>query len=199
MRRAAGLLLFAAALAVGQHPAGEAAHPAESAAEHGTEEHADSSQIWWKWANFALLAAGLGYVIGKHAGPFFVGRTAEIRKGMEEAAKARSAADARMRDIDARLANLSVEIASLKEASGREESAAVERARAQTAADVAKIQAHAEMEIAAAGKAAKMELKRYTSQLALELAEAKLRGRMTSEAQDSLVRDFAERLSERPS
>ena len=30
----------------------------------------------WKWANFVLLAAGIGYLVGKNAGPFFSARSA---------------------------------------------------------------------------------------------------------------------------
>ena len=45
---------------------------AQTATKHG-EGHEDAPmphEIWWKWANFALLAGGLGYVIAKNAGPF---------------------------------------------------------------------------------------------------------------------------------
>ena len=67
-----------------------------------------------------------------------------------------------------------------------------------TAAEIAKIQAHAEQEIASAGKAARMELKRYSAELAIDLAEQKIRARMTPETQDALVRGFVRDLSHRP-
>ena len=59
-----------------------------------------------------------------------------------------------------------------------------------TAAEIAKTQANAEREIAAAGKAARTELKRYCADLAVGLAEQKVRARMTPETQDALVRGF---------
>ena len=63
-----------------------------------------------------------------------------------------------------------------------------------TAAEIAKIQAHSEQEIASAGKAARMELKRYAAELAVELAEQKVRARMTPDAQDALVQGFVRNL-----
>ena len=203
MIRALAALVFAATLAMGQHspPAGQ---QGEGVAEHLTEEHevaghGNPNEIWWKWANFALLAAALGYLIRKHAGAFFSGRTADIRRGIDEAETSRAAAEARMREVDARLANLGGEIAALKESAAREQAAAAERLRAQTAADLAKIQAHGQQEMAAAGKAARADLKRYAAQLALAMAEDKIRQRVTPEAQDALVRGFAERLPQRTS
>ena len=60
----------------------------------------------------------------------------------------------------------------------------------QTEAEIAKIQAHAEQEIASAGKAARMALKRYSAELAMGLAEQKVRARMTPETEDALVQGF---------
>jgi F-type H+-transporting ATPase subunit b len=200
MKRLAALFcacLLAPALYAAEHKAANE-HPGQAAAEHGTAGHGNPNEIWWKWANFALLAGALGYVIGKNAGGFFLGRTAQIRKGIAEAEAARAAADARMREIEARLENLSGEIAALKQSAGSESHAAAERARAQSAAEIAKIQAHAQNEIASAGKAARLELRRYTAALAVQLAESKLQARMSPEAQDQLVRRFAQRLPERP-
>jgi F-type H+-transporting ATPase subunit b len=204
MMRVLAALFFAAALVLAQHGGGES-HPAGSAeVEHLTTEgeevgHGPSHEIWWKWANFGILALALGYLAAKNAGPFFLGRTAGIRKGIEEAEKARATAEASMRDVDTRLTNLGAEIASLKNTAAQEQAAEAERLRKLTVAELAKVQAHAEQEIAAAGKAARSELKRYAAELAMASAEGKIRERITPEAQDALVRSFAERLPQRPS
>ena len=60
----------------------------------------------------------------------------------------------------------------------------------QTAEEIAKIQAHAGQEIAAAGKHARSDLKRYSAELAMGLAEQKVRARMTPGTQDELVDSF---------
>jgi F-type H+-transporting ATPase subunit b len=144
----------------------------------------------WKWANFLLLAGGLGYLIAKNAGPFFAGRSQQIRKDMVEAQDARRDAEARAADVDRRLAALESDIAGLREECQREAEAETERLSRHTAAEIAKIQAHAEQEIASAGKAARTDLKRYSAELAVSLAEQRLRARMTPETQQALVRGF---------
>jgi len=143
-----------------------------------------------KWINFLILAGGLGYLIGKHAGPFFEARSGSIRKDMLESQQQRKEAEARAADVDRRLADLEKEIAALAGQAKAETQAETERMARHTADEIAKIQAHAEQEIAAAGKAARTDLKRYAAQLAVGLAEQKIRARMTSDTQDALVRGF---------
>ena len=154
------------------------------------EDKEDGSLQIWKWANFLVLAGALGYLIGKKGGPFFVARSVKIRKDMVEAGEVRTEAETRAAEVDRRLANLEAEIAALRAASGKEEEAEAGRVGRHTAAEIAKTQANAEREIAAAGKAARMELKRYCADLAVGLAEQKVRARMTPETQDALVRGF---------
>ena len=144
----------------------------------------------WQWANFLLLAGGLGYLIGKRAPSFFAARSQQIGKDMAEAAEERRAAEERAAAVDRRLAHLEAEIASLRDQAEQQAKAETERLIQHTAAEIAKIQAHGEQEIASAGKAARTELKRHAAQLAIGLAEQKIRARMTPETQDDLVRGF---------
>jgi F0F1-type ATP synthase membrane subunit b/b' len=153
------------------------------------DKEGGSLQIW-KWANFVVLAGGLGYLIGKNGGPFFAARSVKIRQDMIDAGDVRQDAEARAAEVDRRLANLEAEIAALRADSGKEEEAETGRFGRHTAAEIAKTQAQAEQEIAAAGKAARLELKRYCADLAVGLAEQKIRARMTPETEDELVRGF---------
>src|SRR5262249_14484804 len=148
----------------------------------------------WKWANFAILAGALGYLIGKNAGPFFDNRSKQIKKDMLEAAAARKDAESRAADVERRLANLESEIAALRAEAQQEAAAETERLSRQSASEMAKIQANAEQEIAAAGKAARLELKRYSAHLAAGLAEQKLRARMSPDTQNELVQSFVHNL-----
>jgi F-type H+-transporting ATPase subunit b len=143
-----------------------------------------------KWANFLVLAGALGYMIGKNAPAFFAARSEQIGKDMAEARQEREAAEARAAEVDRRLANLEAEIASLRAHSQEEAAAETQRLARHTAAEIAKIQAHAEQEIVSAGKAARLELKRHAAELAIGLAEQRIRARMTPETQDALVRGF---------
>ena len=154
------------------------------------EDKEDGGLQIWKWANFVVLAGGIGYLIGKKGGPFFAARSVKIRQDIVDAGAVRNEADTRAAEGERRLANLEAEIAALRAESGKEEQAETGRFGRHTAAEIAKTQAQAEQEIAAAGKAARMELKRYCADLAVGLAEQKIRARMTPETEDALVRGF---------
>jgi len=186
------LLVAAVALAPAmraQEPSHANDTPLQEAAESPAEGEHGQLELW-KWANFFVLAGGLGYLAVKNAGPFFLSRSQQIRKDMVEAQEARRQAEARAADVDRRLASLEGEIASLRAESLNEAESETERLARQTAAEIAKIQAHAEQEITAAGKAARSELKRYAAELAVQLAEQRIRSRMTPETQEALVRGF---------
>jgi F-type H+-transporting ATPase subunit b len=158
------------------------------------ESFAEKHELALKWANFLLLAGLLGYFIGKNAGPFFAARSAGIRKDMDESLRQREQAEAKAADVDRRLADLGEDIAALRGHSEAEAQAESERMAQHTTAEIAKIQAHAEREIASAGKAARMALKRYSAELAMALAEQKVRARMTPDTEDALVQGFVRNL-----
>jgi F-type H+-transporting ATPase subunit b len=154
------------------------------------KEAVDSTLPLWKWANFLLLAGGLLYLIGKMVPPMYAARSQEILKDMSESARIRQDAEARAADVARRLAGLEAEIAALRADSQRESQTETERLANYTAAEIAKIRAQSEQDICAAGKAARMDLKRYAAKLAIELAERKISARMTPAAEDGLVRSF---------
>jgi F-type H+-transporting ATPase subunit b len=172
---------------------------AEEVAQHGEshEEAAMPHEIWWKWANFAILIAGLGYLIGRNAGPFFRSRSEEIQRGIEESTRARVEAEARAAEIEARVSNLSAEVDRLRAQSHEEISREGKRMRAETETQIRKVQAQAEAEIASAAKHATRDLKAYSARLALQLAERQLRDRLSATAQDQLTDSFVRELREK--
>jgi F-type H+-transporting ATPase subunit b len=99
-------------------------------------------------------------------------------------------AEARAADVDWRLANLEADIAALRSESQAEIAAETVRLGKHTVDEIAKVEAHAKQEIDIAGKAARMELRRFSAQLAIDLAERKIRARMTPEIEDGLVSGF---------
>ncbi len=145
----------------------------------------------WEWANFVLLAGGLGYLIRKHAGPYYAARAAAISQDLVESERTFKDAEARAAEVNRRLASLDVEIAALRAESQKESAAETERFAQQTAAEIAKIGANGEREIWVAQKAARLELQRYAARLAVELAEQKVSARMDADAEDRLVGGFA--------
>ena len=180
------LAVWIAVMAAGLPTAAMAAEPDKNEAEASGEGNLKI----WEWANFLLLAGGLGYIIRKHAGPYYAARAAGIRKDLVDSERTAKDAEVRAAEVDRRLASLDVEIAGLRAESQKESAAQVERYAQQTAAEIAKIGANGEQEIATAQKAARLELRRYAAQLAVELAEQKVRARMDADTEDRLVGGF---------
>jgi F-type H+-transporting ATPase subunit b len=158
------------------------------------ETFAEKHELELKIANFVILALLIGYFLGKNAPLFFAARSAGIRKDMDDSLRQSQDAQARAAAVEQRIAHLEADIAALRAEGEKEIQAEAERAARHTADEIAKIQVHAEQEIASAGKAARMELRRYTADLAVSLAETKVRARMTPEAQESLVKGFVQNL-----
>ncbi|MBC8167604.1 MAG: hypothetical protein H7Y20_17265 [Bryobacteraceae bacterium] len=167
---------------------------ANEQAKHGEGETSMPNEIWWKWANFAILAIGLGYLIGKNAGPFFRTRSEGIQRGIEEASKTRQEAEARAAEIERRVSSLTTEVEQIRAQSKAEILREGDRIRAETEVQIRKIQAQSEAEIAAAAKRASHDLKTYSALLALETAENQLRGRMSPAMQEGITKSFIEDL-----
>ena len=165
---------------------------AQEGGNHSGEE--DTSQQLWKVANFVLLVGGLGFLIGKSAGPFFAARSRSIREDMLQGEEARKNAERRAAEVDLRLANLDLEIADLRRNAQTESDQERERMSRQLAAEIGKVRTRAEEEIAAAGKTARAELKRYVAELAIGLAEQKIRARVNADVQEELMGAFIDEL-----
>jgi F-type H+-transporting ATPase subunit b len=143
--------------------------------------------IWWKWANFAILAAVLGYLLGKVLPAFFRSRTEEIHKDIRESARMKEEALRRAAEVEQKMAVLSTEVEKLRSEARKEMAVEGERIRRDTEAQIARMQAQSEMEIESAGKIARQELKKYAASLAVDLAEQRIRSAMSPQTQDVLV------------
>ncbi len=150
--------------------------------------------IWWKWANFGILAIGIGFMIGKVAPALFAERSRSIGQAMFEAATAVRDAQIRATEIETRFAALEHDIAELRRNAKGEMSAESERISRETEQRLRKIQDQAVQEIALIARAGRDDLRKYSARLALDLAEQRLRSRMTQGTQDGLVDGFLQDL-----
>ena len=152
----------------------------------------ESGDPWivWKWVNFAILAAGLGYLIGKTAPAYFRSRTEEIQRALTEAMREIKDAEAKATDLDLRLASIQTEVDNLRAQARAEMAAEGERIRAETDRHLNRIQDQTTQEIALMARSARDDLRKYSAGLALDLAEQRIRSRMTPGAQDGLVDEF---------
>jgi F0F1-type ATP synthase membrane subunit b/b' len=171
--------------------------PQEAPAAKTTEAEQGDRWIWWKWANFAILAIGLGYLIRKNVPPMFQKQSDDIQGALAEAAKIKQEAAAYAAGIEARLANLQSEIQQLRENAHSEMTAESERMRRETEQHAQRIREQSVQEIELMTRAAKAELRKYAAELAIGLAEQHIRFRMTPATQDQLVNGFLHDLHNR--
>jgi F-type H+-transporting ATPase subunit b len=158
-------------------------------------EEGGGHQMLFRVVNFLILAGGLAYLISKHAPAFFAARGEEIRRAIAEGRDWLKRSQERAAAVDQRVSRLSQEIAELS-ARAREEMAAEHaRLERETEEKVGKVFVQAEQEIAAAAKAARLELKAHAASLAVGLAEQRIAGRLNAEIQRGLVEEFVRGLN----
>ena len=144
----------------------------------------------WKWANFVILAGGLGYLIAKNAPALFRKRAGEIQEALAEGSRAHKEAQAQAASVELRLSELGAEIENLRRTARDEMAAAESRLRQETEQHLLRVQQQATQEIALLARAVKDDLRRYSAGLALDLAEQRVRSRMTAGTEDGLVAGF---------
>jgi F-type H+-transporting ATPase subunit b len=157
---------------------------------HAEEGAAAEPGMTSKWINFALLVAGLGYLLMKTLPPFFKSRTAEIQQGILEAQAIKKDAEKRAAEMDARMAALGSEIEGFRSQSQSEMAQEADRIRQETARQMGRLEQQAQAEIETAGKIARRELKAFAAKLALDLAEKRVKDRLDQSVDALLVDDF---------
>jgi len=191
MKRLLLIPVFAAATLLAQEPA---EHKASEAAGQSSEP----SPIW-KWSNFAILAAGLGYLMAKHLPALFASRTKEIQQGISESQQMKMDAERRSAEMDARLNALGADIEKFRTQSAAEMKQEGERIARETAAQMKKIEQQGAVEIESAGKTARRQLKEYATELALGMAEERLRSQINGATESALVDGFVRDLQRQAS
>jgi F0F1-type ATP synthase membrane subunit b/b' len=149
----------------------------------------------WLWPNFLILAGLLGYLAKKHGGPYFAERSRQLREGLEAGKKAQAEAEKLAAGVQAKLATLDSEIANLKVSAQAELERETQRIRRDTESELQRIEQHTAAELESLGKRATIELRQYAASLAMDLAEQKVRSRMTPAVQSGLIAGFASDLS----
>ena len=144
--------------------------------------------------NFLIIASLIYWVARARVPEAFRARTREIQKNLEEARKASEDANRRLAEIEDRLAKLDSEIGGLRATAEADAATEEQRIRALADADKKKIVESAEQEIEAAAGQARRELKAFTAELAVALAEKKLK--VDPDTDQKLVRSFVSQLKD---
>lgn len=144
----------------------------------------------WRLVNFLIFAGLLVYFGGGKVRDFFAHRKLQVARSIEEAQQAREDAEARYREVMAKLAAADEEIAGLTrsiELQGR-----LEKEKILAEADMAlkRIREEAQARMDQNLALARQQLQAEAAELALALTESLLRERITPEDQDNMVNEF---------
>ncbi|MFB3922054.1 MAG: hypothetical protein ACE145_10045 [Terriglobia bacterium] len=172
--------------------------PEETAApEHQAAGEEPEHELLFKVINFIILAGGLSYVLRKPLADFFVQRSASIRKSLDEGRKALEASEAQLQAVEDKLTRFEEEMATFRAAALEEMKAEREHLRQTTAAEIEKMMASIRVQMEVAAKQARLELRLYGAQQAVEMARQMIAQRLDEAGQRRLVADFVARLEEK--
>jgi F-type H+-transporting ATPase subunit b len=166
-----------------------------SSPEANAEGAREERELLFKIVNFVILAGGLAFLLRKPLGAFFSERSNSIRRSLEDGRKALEAAQAQLRAAEEKLRHLEEEIAAFKASATREMEAERERLRLAAAAEAEKILAAARTQIETAVRQAKLELKTYAAQQAVDRAAELVQQRLDDDGRRRLVDRFVARLA----
>jgi F-type H+-transporting ATPase subunit b len=188
------LACVAPAVSYAAVPQREAA--AASAGENETPHEQTGLQTVAKLANFAVLAGVLVYFLRAPISRHLAGRASAIREDLVTAAAMRAAATEQLAEIDRKLKTLPAELEALK-AQGAQDVAA-EQARIEQAAatERERLLEQTRREIDMRLRVARRELTAHAAQLAVNVAEARIRRSITTDDQLRLVDRYTAQLRE---
>jgi len=148
------------------------------------------NQAYWLCIalNFAVIFVAIAWLLRKILPGYFTGRTSSIQKGIEEARKMSEDARRRLSDVEGRLSRLDSELAGMQREADENAKAEEQRLLAAGEEERKRIVVSAEQEIEMAANTARRELKSYVAELAVQLAEKKIR--VSQDTDEALVRAF---------
>jgi F-type H+-transporting ATPase subunit b len=138
--------------------------------------------------NFAIIFFAIAGLLRKMLPGYFSGRTSTIQKGIEEARKMSEDARRRLSEVEGRLSRLDTDIAAMRREADENAKAEEQRLLAAGEEERRRIVTSAEQEIEMAANTARRDLKAYVAELAVQLAEKKIR--VSTDTDEALVRAF---------
>lgn len=154
----------------------------------------DNEKAYWLSVllNFGVVLLVIAWLVKKNVPGMFRARNESIQKRIEEARKTSDEARRRLTEVEGRLSRLDVEIAEMRREADENARAEEQRIQAEVEEERRRIVNAAEQEISAAAGAARRDLKAYAAELAVNLAEKKIK--VNADTDQMLVREFTSQL-----
>jgi len=142
----------------------------------------------WKFINLAIFVAFIVYVAKKPLSEAFKAKRDAIRAELIKAEEERKAALSRFTTAEAKLASLDNERQLILNKAKAEADAEAKRIADAADSEVGKLKDQTSGEITRLTQLAKLDLKRFSAEESVRLAEEKLRSRIDSNADSNLVK-----------
>lgn len=147
-----------------------------------------------KLVNLLLFVGLMFYFLRRPIIGAFRGRQDSIRHELMRAEEERAAAEARLQEVEGRLARLDAEVGAIRANAQREAAEERERVERATEAEIRKIREQSRREIESSAKAARAELRTFTAEQSVKLAEEMIRRDIRPEDDAHLAREYVEEL-----
>jgi F0F1-type ATP synthase membrane subunit b/b' len=148
----------------------------------------------WKFFNLFIFVGLLVYILRRPLSESLAARREAVRRELIRAREEHAAAEAKLKDVEARLALLHTEVEAIRIQAQKEAVEEGERIARATEEEMRKLRAQAQREIESAGKAARQELRRYTAEQSTRLAEELIKRDMRAEDDALLMSEYVESL-----
>jgi F-type H+-transporting ATPase subunit b len=170
--------------------------PAAAAASEGAAGHAGIpwGDILKQAVNFAILVGALVFFLKKPISSFLSDRSEQLRKSIEDAARAREEASAKLAAVEGRMARLGDEIAEMNRKMDAEAGDEARRIREAAQAEIERVRTQAQFAADQEVKKARMELRKEAADLATRAAEEIVKKAITPEDQERLARENIEKI-----
>ncbi|HEX6278480.1 MAG TPA: hypothetical protein VFZ49_00575 [Pyrinomonadaceae bacterium] len=142
----------------------------------------------WKFVNLAIFLLIIGYFVKRPLSEAFKAKREAIRADLIRAEEEKKAALARFTSVEAKLASLDNERQLILNKAKAEADAEAARIAGTAEAEVAKLKGQTSGEIVRLTQLAKLELRRFSAEESIRLAEEKLRSRIDQNADANLVK-----------
>lgn len=142
----------------------------------------------WRFINLIIFFGVLAYLIKRPLSEAYKAKREKIRAELIRAEEEKKAAVAKLAEAEARLAKLDMEQAALVEEARAEAAAEKDRIRVEIESESKRLRSQAEGEVLRKSQQIRKQLKRFSAEESIRLAEEKIRRAMSAETDRKLVK-----------
>jgi F-type H+-transporting ATPase subunit b len=175
---------------------GEPSHQPGAAAETEAEHEEGVLPTIARLFNFALLAGALVYFLRSPIAVYLSSRATQIREDLVAAKDLRERASAQLAEIDQKLKTLPAELDTLKVRGAEDVKAEQVRIAQAAAAERQRLLEQTRREIATRLRMARRELTEHAAQLAVQIAEQRIKRSITADDQLRIMDRYTAQLKE---